>query len=200
MPIITGVILAGGKSSRMNFDKGLIKLNGKVLVQYSIETLQAVFEQVVINTNQPEYAQFGLEIWEDTIKDIGPLGGIYTSLQRSHNDYCFVLACDMPFVDSAIVQKIISESNGFDIVIPYTTDGYEPLCALYSKNILPIVQKMISETNYKMQNLIHNVNTKTIDFTDFISSYRKNPFHNINTQKELNQVEVLSTNFTNTTN
>ncbi len=79
----TGIILAGGKSSRMGEDKGLVLLNGKPMIQYVIEALKGVVSDIIIISNNASYNKFGIPVYPDIIKDKGPVGGIFTGLHHS---------------------------------------------------------------------------------------------------------------------
>lgn len=104
---ITGIILAGGKSSRMGKDKGLCDFKGKALVSYAIETLRPLCGNLMISANYfPEkYAEFDLPVIADEVKNIGPMGGILSCLKQSHTQHNLVLSCDTPFVTTDVSEN-----------------------------------------------------------------------------------------------
>ena len=93
----TAIILAGGKSSRMGSDKGLVLLNGKPMISYIIEILKKMQIPIIIISNNENYKQFGLPVFADIIKEKGPLGGIYTGLKNSKTESNIIVSCDVPF-------------------------------------------------------------------------------------------------------
>ena len=105
---ITGVVLAGGKSSRYGKNKALVELDGVRLIERVIGVMGSVFKHVIIITNTPhEYAYLQLPMFEDLIKGLGPIGGIYTGLEAISDDAGFFVACDMPFLNAPLVRHIV---------------------------------------------------------------------------------------------
>ena len=104
---ITGVILAGGKSSRMGTDKGLLELNGKPLIQYAIDTLKSIGLEIIIISNNSDYEQFGFPVYPDIIPDKGPIGGVYTALSYSSTEKNLIVSCDTPFLSKKLLNYLI---------------------------------------------------------------------------------------------
>ncbi len=100
---VTGVVLAGGRSSRMGQDKSLMLFNGRPLISYAIDTLRQVCDQVVISANQSVYEFTGCTVWPDIMPFQAPMIGIYSCLKRSKTYWNFFLSCDMPLVDAAVI-------------------------------------------------------------------------------------------------
>src|SRR6478736_747967 len=115
---MTCYILAGGKSSRMGTDKGLILLKDKSIIEYVIEIVKPLFKKVFIVSTNSDYSKFGLELIPDLIKEIGPAGGILTAMDHCETEIFFVVSCDMPFISSAAVEFLISESQQYQITVP----------------------------------------------------------------------------------
>lgn len=170
--------MAGGKSSRMGTDKGLLEFDGRPLVQYGIYLLLGCFPEIYISTNHADYEQFNLPIIPDIHRKCGPMGGLHAVLSTIKTDYCFIISCDMPFVEWPILNKILKNCNDFQITIPRIGEQIEPLCAVYAKNLLPEVEKRIETGNFKMHDLIRNAKTNYIDFDS------SEPFFNFNTMEE----------------
>ena len=133
---INGYILAGGKSTRMGEDKGLMELHNKPVIEYVINQLKPAVNNIVIVSNNKEYAKFGYEVIEDIIRNIGPSAGIHTVLCHSKTERNFVVSCDMPFITTDSIEYLINESEGSQITIPVYKDKYEPMYAVYSKECL----------------------------------------------------------------
>ena len=115
---IQGIVLAGGKSSRMGQEKGLVKFRGKPLVEYAVEALSGICDSVVISTANPGYAYMGLTLIEDEIPDCGPLGGIYSCMKQEKADLFLVLSCDLPFVTPDLLSHLVEQYLGWDAVVP----------------------------------------------------------------------------------
>ena len=179
----TGYILAGGKSSRMGEDKGLKIFNEKPLVQTVIDQMQLVFNQLVIVSNNSDYQQFGLEVIEDEVKNIGPAGGIYTALQHSKTDKNFIVSCDMPFITAEAIAFMLKNSNDLEIMLPERNGQLEPLFGVYSKKCLPKWKTLIDNDCIKLQNMVTNFDLKMIDVSEY-NSFSEKLFQNLNTPNE----------------
>ena len=187
---INAYILAGGKSSRMGTDKGLLLIEGKAMIQYVIEQMQPIFENLVIVSNNPEYEKFGLEVIPDLIKDIGPAGGIYTALKHSDSQLNFVVSCDMPFVTKEAIEFIVTNSNESQIVLLENQGRLEPLFGIYSKDCEPIWLELIEEGNVKLQEMVKNFKLSTNPVENnkiFAASF----FKNINTKADFDSALKL---------
>lgn len=177
----TGIILSGGQSRRMGTDKGLLRFNNKPLISYPIDVLSKYCTNIFISCNTNDYNVFELEIIKDVIPDIGPIGGIYTCLKLSKTELNIVLPCDMPFVDQSIIDLLISVKTDCPIIAPSINRRPIPVCAIYSRSIIPIIENQISNKNYKLQDLLTacNASTVEIDKPEMISS-----LSNLNTIEE----------------
>lgn len=185
-PILTGVIMAGGKSSRMGMDKGAILLNNKHLVQYSIDALRPLCSELLISTHNEWYAQFGYPLVKDIITDCGPMGGIYSALLKAETQYILALACDMPFVNTQILEKLTNNLQEYDCVVPRIGNKYEPLCAIYSKALIPTMEQRIKTANYALHDLIMESNHHLVDFENDTAA-----FMNLNTMNDLDDSKRL---------
>jgi molybdenum cofactor guanylyltransferase len=181
---ITGIILAGGKSLRMGTDKALIQRNGKTLLERTIKLLQPICRTILISSNNKEHEIFGYKIIPDEIENCGPLGGIYSCLKKSETEWNFIISVDSAFVEHEFVQSLISEIGEFDAVIPTHKKGKEPLIALYNKNCLIEIEKMIHSGDFKMQNLLNVIETNFVDTQTWVEKYPK-LFHNLNRPEDL---------------
>jgi len=176
---ITGVIMAGGKSSRMGSDKGLMLYNEKPLIQYSIDVLQHFCSEMLISTQNTEYVQFGFPLVHDLIPECGPMGGIYSTFKFTKAEFLLVLACDMPFVTPETIEKLLENRSDFDCVVPRIGDKLEPLCAVYSRSLFSKIESRIKTGNLSMHGLIMESNYKLVDFEDDLPDFR-----NLNTPEE----------------
>jgi molybdopterin-guanine dinucleotide biosynthesis protein A len=132
------VIQAGGKSIRMGENKALMFLSGKPLIQRVLERVKPIAQELFIVTNDtPSFAFLGEKMVNDSIPNMGAIGGLYTAMDVSSNHYVAVVACDLPFVSTAILQKgleLLMQSDA-DVAIPMTGPSfYEPLHAVYRRD------------------------------------------------------------------
>ena len=185
---LTGIILSGGKSARMGRDKAFIEIDGIPIIQRIYDLFQKIFNEIIIVTNQKElYSDFRANIVSDLIENYGALGGLYTGLFYSSNPYSFCVACDMPFLKVSLIQFLVQRANGYDVIVPKTADGLQPLHAIYSKNCLPSIKHLIEIGKYKIIDFYSLVNTRIIEEPEFIHlDVTKESFININTPGELN--------------
>lgn len=149
---MTGIILAGGKNSRMGAPKAFLKINGTRLIDIILKVYREIFSEIIIVTNDSlDYTEFSdAVIVTDIYKEKGALGGIYTGLFYAVHDYSFVSACDMPFLNVAFILSMMELAGRHDIIVPELTDGYQPLHAIYSKNCLTAIRRLITADKLKI--------------------------------------------------
>jgi len=158
---IDAVILAGGRNSRMNhFDKSQLPYHGETFLDNILRQM-CFFNKILIisNSNREMFSNVNAEIHKDIIKDIGPLGGIYTALKKAEAMHIFVTSCDMPLVTKENIELLCSFED-YDVVVPVHEGKYEMLFALYSKKCLTQIEKMISEKRYKIIGLLEDSKLK----------------------------------------
>ncbi len=181
---ITAIILSGGQSTRMGTDKAFLQINGMTLLERAIQACKPVCKQLLISSGNPEHETGGLRVIPDEILDCGPLGGIYSCLKESETEWNFVISVDSAYVDNFFISFLVSETGGFDAIVPMHQNGKEPLVALYNKSALNEMEKMLLSQNYKMHNLLNLINTKYVSAQPWIE---KNPdlFRNLNFPADL---------------
>jgi len=151
---MTGVVLAGGKSSRMQRNKAFLEFNGQPLIERSLELLDSIFAEVMISSNQPElYAKYGVPIIADLTGGQGPLGGLQACLQASSYQTAFFVACDMPFLQPGLISYLAQWTEDFDIVVPANSKGEHYLHAFYNRRCLPIIEKNLKGNSFKVQSI-----------------------------------------------
>ncbi len=137
----SAVILAGGKSSRMGFDKSLLQLGEKSMIEHISDRIRPMFKETLIVSNQNN--KYGIpdvqEIF-DIYVDKGPLGGIHAALSTASYPEVFVISCDMPFIKPLFIERLLAASPGFDVTVFRINGKYEPLCAIYNKSCLPLIE------------------------------------------------------------
>lgn len=183
----TGVILAGGKNSRMGTDKGMLLVDGKRIVEQIVSVLKPLVGEIIIITNGNNYDYLGYKTYKDLIKDCGPMGGIYTALSFSTSKRNFVVSCDMPFIHKELVQFIIKNSGDYDIAIPFHDEKLEPLCAVYDKRCQLKLEELLGRKQWKLQDALQHFITKQILIPENILA--TNCFANINTPSEYEKLK-----------
>jgi molybdopterin-guanine dinucleotide biosynthesis protein A len=156
--MMNGILLCGGKSSRMGSDKGMVNYKGRPLILYGFEVLKSSTSKIYLSSNTNRYQFLECEIVPDEIHGIGPVGGIYSCLKQSSTDLNLVLSCDTPRVTSSFLSFLIqSYENGFDVILPSHNGNIEPLVALYHKNLLPHLEREINTGNYALSSILNKV-------------------------------------------
>ena len=187
----TLAILAGGKSSRMNYNnKALLSYKEKKFIEYIIEAGKDYKEIIIISNNLQEYKGFNLRVVEDIYKGNGPLSGIHSALINSTTDKVLCIACDMPLITKDTLNIIGNYDREYDVLVPSVNERLQPLCGIYSKNIIPKLEEAIKENNNKLQLLIKSFDLKVIEGDDK-SKFIERDFSNINTEKEYRELEEV---------
>lgn len=176
-----GVILAGGKSRRMGTNKAELKLNGVRFLDRLVYELSGFQELWVSVDDKRKHPEIEYPMVSDIYPDCGPMGGIYSALKTCESDALVVVSCDMPFFSKEIADKLCSDmGQETDAVITVTEDGRRhPLCGVYRKSCLSILEQCIGKQNYRMQDALGQLNIRIWQAGKL--SWRLN---NINTRKE----------------
>jgi molybdopterin-guanine dinucleotide biosynthesis protein A len=188
----TAVILAGGKSSRMEKgrDKLLMTLRGETLLDAAVSRFSAVFGRVFVSVSDiAKYPQVKAEKIEDIYKDCGPMGGLHAALRLLGGEGVFLTAADMPFSSPEAAIKIIGLCGENDAALMRDNRGrYEPLFAYYKKTLLPEIEKMLTERNYKMSALLNRARIKIITADELGPLWKDNMLENINRIEDYNSL------------
>lgn len=163
---VSAVVLAGGASSRMGQNKALMRLGQKNMLERVIEPLRTVFEEIIIVTNNPEEysmmkdVKFTKDCMEISTKN--SLVGILSGLHKASNPYIFVVACDMPFLNPALLRYMVDALKEEDILIPVVRGFLEPLHGIYGKGCIPIIKQQLNNKNYKIVDFFKYLEVKRI--------------------------------------
>lgn len=171
------IILSGGKNSRMGFKvKAFLKLGDECFIEKILKRVDN-YDEIVISCNDLElYDKYSdrCTLVSDEIKDIGPLGGIYSSLKKLRGDRAVIIAADMPFVKKETIDTMAKIDFKGDALIPIVNGKEEPLFGVYKKSSILQIEKMIEEKNYKLKNLLKVLNVTYILINDEISTININ--------------------------
>lgn len=190
---MTGVILSGGKSTRMGTNKAFLEIEGMRLIDRAVMMFRNIFQEVILSTNSPlEYLDQDCIIASDIFKNKGALGGIYTGLFYASCDHVFVSACDMPFLNRPFIEHMIKCTDGYDIVVPEPADGLQPLHAIYSKKCLSPIKKLMDAGNLKVTGFYRGLKTMVIPEA-VIKTFdpKAKMFMNINTRDDFERISSL---------
>ncbi len=182
---VTGIILAGGKSSRFGSNKALFEYQGKKLVEYSIATLQPICGQILLSTNEPEkYAFTGLPTVPDLFPGCGPVAGIHAGLEQSKSEHHLVIGCDLPWLDTRLFDFILGCSPGYQVVMPMHKGFKETMASYYHKSCVETLERALQGKQYKIFDAIAPLKTfyPEIDKQDF---YSEKLFANVNYREDI---------------
>lgn len=181
---VTGVVLAGGKSSRFGSNKALCEIEGFSFLQYIITKLKPYTYEIVISGSQQEYNNLGVSVLSDEFENIGPIGGIYTALKYCTTPWLLVFTCDMPLISNEVIMHLLASGRG-ERVIGWNFEEQQGLFPLLiSKGVLNDIKKMIDMQQYRIKQLLQLDNSKIIDIPQEWQHY----FTNINTYEEYKQI------------
>ena len=191
---ITGVIQAGGKSTRMGGEpKALIELGGRRIVERVVAAIAPVVDDVLVVTNTPErYAFLGLPMVGDVFPDHGSLGGIYSGLKAANGDVAFTVACDMPFLRTDVARLVVERAGEGDVVIPRVGDQLETLHASYAKRCLPHMEERLRAGRLRIVGFFEAV--RVVEIPEATVQRLADPavvFMNVNTPDELARARAL---------
>ncbi|MGH7277685.1 MAG: molybdenum cofactor guanylyltransferase [Candidatus Rokuibacteriota bacterium] len=185
---MTGVIQAGGKSTRMGGEpKALLALGGRRIIERVVEAVAPAVDDLLLVTNSPDlYAFLRLPMVPDVYPDRGSLGGIYSGLEAASGAAAFTVACDMPFLHPDVVRLVVGRAGEGDVVIPRVGDQLETLHAAYAKSCLPHIGEQLRAGRLKIVGFFRNVRVVEIE-TSEVARYRDPAiaFMNVNTPDEL---------------
>ena len=158
LPGIAGVVLAGGKSRRMGKDKREISIHGKPLLERTVTVLLEVFSEVLLVLAEPEEEreQERVKIVTDIIPGCAAAGGLYTGLYYSLCPQVFVVACDMPFLQPAVIEFFSTRSPQADVVLAQLANGFQPMHGVYSKKCLPFLRDMLDAQDLRVQRIANH--------------------------------------------
>lgn len=191
---MTAIILAGGKASRMDgVDKAFLKIGKDTLINRQLRLLRRFFKKIIIVTNSPEkYKKIrGAKVISDFLLQRGPLGGIFSGLSVSDDHYNFVVACDMPFINTELIKYMYRQSKGYKVVVPYVDNRYEPLFAIYSKDCLSPIEKLLNDGVFKISKFFSKIKVEKVGASEILKfGQPEELFANINTLQDLKRFNV----------
>ena len=192
---VTGVIQAGGKSTRMGGEpKALMRLGGRRIIERVLGALEGAVDEVLVVTNTPElYAFLRLPMVPDAYPDGGSLGGIFTGLKAASGDAAFTVACDMPFVHPDVVRLVVNRAAEGDVVIPRVGEQLETMHAVYGKACLAPMEERLRAGRLKIVGFFDRVRVVEISVAEIAAHGDPDLlFMNVNTPDELTRARALA--------
>lgn len=187
-------IMSGGKNSRFGGqNKAFMKIDGKPIIEQTLEKIDTLFPEIIIITNSPQdYNRYSsrCKIYTDEVKNVGPLGGIFTALNNITNPEVFIISCDMPFLDIELIKSQILdyESNKCCVLVPRLNNNIEPLHAIYKNCILKKLKIHLDKTNdYSIRNFFPLVKIRYFDLDNNLRNQKA--FTNINSLEDFKNIK-----------
>ena len=191
----TGVILSGGLNKRFSgTNKALMQIGGKQILDRIYTVFSDIFEEIILVTNDPlKYVGWDLNIVTDIYPYRSSLTGIHAGIFYSTKTHSFITACDTPFLKKELVEAILSAVEPqMDIIIPETSTGLEPLCAVYSKRCQKPIENQLEKQEFKIDRFFSKVRIKKISEK---ALRPKDPeltsFFNVNTPSSLEKAKEM---------
>ncbi|MFZ0818303.1 MAG: molybdenum cofactor guanylyltransferase [Candidatus Sulfotelmatobacter sp.] len=187
-PDLTAFILAGGKSTRMGTDKAFVKYGGRTLLARALDLAHSITPRVFIVGNREKFAPF-VPVVEDIFRDCGPLGGIHAALKTSSTELNLMLAVDTPFISTAFLQYLISQTQGVPetaVVVPRSGGRRQPLCAIYRREFADVAEIALRAGQNRIDRLFDGVQTRVLEQEELeAAGFSAFLFRNLNTPEEL---------------
>lgn len=194
----TAVILAGGKSKRMGFDKQFLEINQKKLMDTLIDKLRKEFDEIIVVSNKiTPHIETHYKVVCDEIKGIGPLGGIHVGLKSSKSQYAYFTACDMPIINIDYIRFMKEKiTNDIEACVTIVGNRIEPFNCFYSISLLNKIDELIAKKNTAPRYLLNDMNTIYIkEEVAKKNSGNLNMFTNLNNKEDLaNYINSLKEN------
>ncbi len=194
---ITGIILAGGQSRRMGQPKALMPWGDGTLIEQVVETLRPLVDELIVAVNPhtntigvgvkdaPCFRSLNVRVVEDLVPDAHALGGLYTGLKFASHERCFVCSCDAPFLNPDLIRFLVEQVDGYDLVVPKTRQGLQPLHAIYATSALPAIEEQLRQRQWALSELVGRLRARVVEAEEL---RRVDPtglsFFNLNTPDE----------------
>lgn len=189
------IILAGGDSSRLGCPKPLLKLDNEPLIEIIIRRLGSLFKQITAVTDREDYfTGLPVKVTGDLLTgcEKSPLRGIHAGLSVSELPYQFVVACDMPFINLALVRYMAGFASQYDVVVPRVGSYYQPLHAFYSRSSLDSMRRFIERGQCKVIDYYDTIRVRTVGYSEIARfDPGQRSFFNVNTWSDYHTAQCL---------
>jgi molybdopterin-guanine dinucleotide biosynthesis protein A len=170
----------------MGRNKALLPFRGKAMIRHQLDLLQPLFSEILISANDPgPFAPFGRRVVHDLFAEPCSLSGIHALLDAVTAPRIFIVACDLPFLNPELIRSMLEIPGDFDVIVPQSEDGLEPLHGIYSRTCLPAIELAAKERRWKISDFYQGLWVDTLEVP--VSKWRvegRSPFLNANTPEE----------------
>lgn len=190
----SGVILAGGRSSRMKYNKAFAEIEGRRVIDIIAHKFMRTFNETLIISNDPEqYISLGMPIYTDVYPRLGPISGIHAALYYASYESVFVLGCDMPFMSMGLVGYMLEQLGQHDTVIPEIDGFLQPISAAYRKTCLPVMTDCLERQLLKLVLVFKELDAVRLNESE-LSRFGKvqDMFMNVNDEQALNLARSIA--------
>jgi len=182
----SGVVLAGGRSSRMGQNKALMPFHDRTLLERALDHMRPHVQELIVIGEPSVYGHLHDHVILDDLPDNGPMGGIVTALHHARNSSLLVLGCDMPYVNAALFFKLKEGlTSVHDAYVPACDGNIEPLVAAYHKRCLPAFKACIAQGQLKMIDGLDRVRTLYVQICPGEDGWPKDLYRNLNAPSDL---------------
>ena len=191
----SGAIIAGGRSSRMKFNKAFAQIDQQMSIEIIIHKFTSIFSETIIISNEPELFQgFNLPVFTDVYPRLGPVSGIHAALYYANYEPVFILGCDMPFLSTQLIENMISRIDNYHSVVP-SIDGFlQATAAVYSKTSLPIFEGCLKTQKLKLTRILKEELNSLVLNEDDMRPFGEisDMFFNLNDNETLEQARKIA--------
>jgi len=187
-PDVAGVLLAGGRATRMGGrNKAFAAVGGEPIAARTIRVLRETFPQVIVATNAPDdFARFGVDVVPDAYPGRGPLAGLHAAMRVARHPHLFAVACDMPGLDADVIRLLLGRIGAADAVVPRWAGDIEPLHAIYAVRLLPLIERCLESGGTAMREFLPLVRVDYVSEAELRGiAAAAASFTNVNTPEEL---------------
>ncbi|SMC38020.1 molybdenum cofactor guanylyltransferase [Sporomusa malonica] len=188
---VSGIILAGGRSSRMGRDKTLLSFNNETLIERTIKKLSSFVDEIIIASNDTAKYNFSdFREVPDIYPGMGPLAGMHAGLRAAQNQYSFIVSCDMPLFTVELARYLLERRAGYDVIAPEIQQCWEPLCAVYSRNCITPIEQCLQAGVSQVYQFYPQVRVLKIPESELQTvGNLEELFYNLNTPEDLNHLD-----------
>jgi len=201
----TGIILAGGRNSRMGSNKALISIGGRSAIERVVELLTPLFSTLILSTNSPEeFAFLGLKMVPDLHNDVGPLAGIHAGLSASATERCFVIPCDVPLMTTRVIRHLLDDPSDCPVTVARADGFIQQLPGVFHRSCVPEIEKIFDERSAdsevkatgkrrgcRISDLFDRIHIRVIDAETEVPGDAAVTFMNMNDAADLEKIRKL---------
>ncbi len=195
MKPLDGVVLAGGSSRRLGLDKALLRFGGAPLLKIVVDRISQVCEDVVVAVDRPARYQalrLSAKLVADAAPGLGPISGLQSGLQACDTEHILVVACDLPFLNVELLRFIADLPRSYQALVPRSEGRWQPLCAIYARSCLEVVDAMVSAGGGSIHQLLERLDVQRPDEEEI---RRLDPnglsFLNLNERSDLDKARAV---------